>query len=461
MERADLVVLGAGPAGVGAAYRAATSSRSVTVIERAGHVGGASASFTIAGQRVDAGSHRLHSSIEPEILDHIQRALGGGLQKRPRNGRIRLGGRWIGFPLRSADLLAHLPRGFAARAAFDAATSWRRHPTADTFAEVIEATLGPAMAEGFYFPYARKLWGLEPEEISGEQARRRVSASSPLRIIKRLLSGARGEAPFFFYPRAGFGAIVEGLAAKAADAGADFRFERAAESVELHPDRVAITMTGGESAEGERVWSTIPLTLLARIVVPAPPPDVLEAASSLSFRSMLLVYLVLDVDRYTSYDAHYLPESFTPVTRISEPKNYRDGDDPAGSTVLCAEIPCGRGDELWAASDESLGRVVTDALRDAGLPPATPSSVVVKRLGHAYPVYRTGYERAYGRLDAWASSHDRLLTFGRQGLFVHDNSHHAYAMAWAAADALRDGGGFDQAAWRAARKRFAEHVVED
>ena len=461
MSRADLVVLGAGPAGVGAAYRAATSSRSVTVIERAGQVGGASASFTIAGQRVDAGSHRLHPSIDPEILDHIQRALGEGLQKRPRNGRIRLAGRWIGFPLRSADLLAHLPRKFAARAAFDAATSWRRHAEADTFAEVIEATLGPAMAEGFYFPYARKLWGLEPEEISGEQARRRVSASSPLGIVKRLLTGARGEAPYFFYPRNGFGAIVEALAAKAEAAGADFRLGRAAESVELHSNRVTVTTGDGESVEGERVWSTIPLTVLGRIVEPAAPPEVLEAASSLSFRSMLLVYLVLDVDRYTNYDAHYLPESFTPVTRISEPKNYRDGNDPAGRTVLCAEIPCGRGDELWEASDESLARVVTNALRVADLPPTTPSTIVVRRLAHAYPVYRTGYERAYGTLDTWASGHDRLLTFGRQGLFVHDNSHHAYAMAWAAADALRDGGGFDHESWNVARERFAEHVVED
>ena len=461
MPGADLIVLGAGPAGVGAAYRAATSSRSVTVIERSDRVGGASASFTVAGQRVDVGSHRLHTSIEPEILDHIQRLLGGSLQKRPRNGRIRLAGRWIGFPLKTADLLAHLPRKFAARASFDAATSWRRRAATDTFAEVIRANLGPTMAEGFYFPYARKLWGLEPDEISGEQARRRVASSSPLAIVKRLLSGSRGEKSSFLYPRDGFGAIVEALAAKAGEAGADFRFERAAESVELHHDRVRVTLTGGESVEGERVWSTIPLTLLAGIVAPAAPPDVLEAASSLSFRSMLLVYIVLDVDRYTNFDAHYLPESFTPVTRISEPKNYRDGNDPAGRTVLCAEIPCGHGDELWDASDEALAQVVTEGLRDAELPPASPSSVVVRRLRHAYPVYRTGYERAYDKLDAWASSHDRLLTFGRQGLFVHDNSHHAYAMAWAAADALEDDGGFDQASWRAARRRFAEHVVED
>jgi hypothetical protein len=64
-------------------------------------------------------------------------------------------------------------------------------------------------------------------------------------------------------------------------------------------------------------------------------------------------------------------------------------------------------------------------------------------------------------LDDWAAAQPRLLTFGRLGLFVHDNTHHALAMAWAAADALRPDGSFDHAAWAVARGRFARHVVED
>jgi protoporphyrinogen oxidase len=176
---------------------------------------------------------------------------------------------------------------------------------------------------------------------------------------------------------------------------------------------------------------------------------------------MLLVYLVLDVDRYTEYDAHYLPEAWTPVTRVSEPKNYRDGDDPAGRTVLCAEIPCGRDDALWRSSDEELGTLAADALAGAGLPRPRPAEVVVRRLPFVYPIYAVGYESAIAALDAWASAQPRLLTFGRLGLFVHDNTHHALAMAWAAADALRPDGTFDDDAWRAARERFARHVVED
>jgi len=457
----DLLVLGAGPAGVGAAYRAATGSRAVTVIERSDRVGGASASFEVAGQRVDVGSHRLHPSTDPEILEHINRALEGRLQRRPRNGRIRLAGRWIAFPLKPANLITHLPPTFGARAAFDAATRFRRSAQQDTFAELLRAGLGPTMCERFYFPYARKLWGIEPEEISGEQARRRVAASSPAKMLTRLLPGRRSEAAYFYYPKDGFGAIVESLARAAATAGADFRFGVSATSVVLRDDAVAVTLDSGETVEGGRLWSTIPVTVLARLVTPAAPDDVIEAASSLEFRSMILVYLVLDVDRYTPFDAHYLPEPYTPVTRMSEPKNYREGHDPAGQTVLCAEIPCSLGDDLWRASDNELGRIATEALERSGLPSARPRSIATKRLPHAYPVYRVGYERSYDIVDRWALAQPRLLTFGRQGLFVHDNSHHAYAMAWAAADALRPHGGFDESAWRDARVRFSRHVVED
>jgi protoporphyrinogen oxidase len=457
----DLLVLGAGPAGVGAAYRAATASRSVTVIERSDRVGGASASFEVSGQRVDLGSHRLHPSTDPGILLHIDRALEGTLQRRPRNGRIRLAGRWIAFPLKTADLLTHLPPGFGARAAFDAATRFRRSAQRDTFAELLRAGLGPTMCERFYFPYARKLWGLEPDDISGEQARRRVAASSPTKMLKRLLPGRGSEGAHFYYPRDGFGAIVESLARVATKAGADFRFGVAATEVELRDDTVGVALESGETVEGRRLWSTIPVTVLARLVTPSAPNEVLAAAASLEFRSMVLVYLVLDADRYTEFDAHYLPEPYTPVTRISEPKNYREGHDPAGQTILCAEIPCSLGDEVWRASEEELGRIVTGALEESGLPHTRARSVATKRLPHAYPVYRVGYERSYDVVDRWASSQSRVLSFGRQGLFVHDNSHHAYAMAWAAADALRPDGGFDESAWEVARARFSHHVVED
>jgi protoporphyrinogen oxidase len=461
---ADLLVLGAGPAGVGAAFRAARAGHRVMVVERGQGPGGAAGSFELDGIRVDHGSHRLHPTIEPRILADLRGLLGEELQRRPRNGRIFLEGRWIRFPLRPADLARRLPPSFAAGAARDAATAWARRPRADTFAEVLRAGLGPTMCERFYFPYARKLWGLDPSELAGEQARRRVTAGSPARLLARVARGAGAGAggAFFWYPRRGFGTISERLAEAAEAAGAELRFDAAAERVRLG-DRgtVTVTLAGGETVAARRVWSTIPLPVLARIAEPAPPAALLEAAGRLDFRAMLLVYLVLDGGRYSPYDAHYLPDPGTPVTRVSEPTNYRDGDDPGGRTVLCAELPCERGGELWRAADGELAGLVRATLRDRGLPEPTVRAVAVRRLPAVYPVYRVGYAAAFDALDAWAASQPALLSFGRLGLFVHDNTHHALAMAWAAADALAPDGGFDHHAWAAARARFATHVVED
>jgi protoporphyrinogen oxidase len=458
---ADLVVLGAGPAGCAAAWWAARAGHQVVLLERETRVGGLAASFEVDGVRVDHGSHRLHPAVQPRVLAELRGLLGADLQVRPRNGRIRLAGRWIRFPLRPGDLARRLPPSFAAAAARDALTGWARRPRADTFADVLRAGLGPAMCERFYFPYARKLWGLEPEQLDAEQARRRVGAASPARLLGRVARGARREPAAFLYPRGGFGVIAERLAAAAAEAGAELRLGRPVERVELAPEGARVVVAGGEVVHARRAWSTIPLPALARLATPAPGEAALAAARSLEFRALLLVYLALDGRPYTPFDAHYLPEETTPVTRISEPANYRDGDDPPDRTVLCAEIPCDRGGELWGASDLALGELVTGTLTRMGLPPPRVRTVQVRRLPSAYPVYRAGFAGRLELLERWAAGWPSLLTFGRQGLFAHDNTHHTLAMAHAAVDALAPGGGFDERAWTAARESFRAHVVED
>lgn len=456
--RADLLVLGAGPAGLGAAYRAARAGRRVVVLERANRVGGLASSFDIAGVRVDHGSHRLHPSTHPDILAELRSLLGDDLQLRHRNGRIRLEGRWIAFPLRTGDLLRRLPSSFALGVARDTVLGWARRPRGDTFAAELQAGLGPTICERFYFPYARKLWGLEPEEISGEQARRRVRSSSVAKILRRVVG--RTEGRHFYYPRRGFGQLWERLAEGATDAGAEIRLGSTVEELELGSDGWSAGTADGDLVSSERVWSTVPLTALVRMVRPGPPAAVNEAADALRFRSMVLVYLVVPRAAYTPYDAHYLPGPETPISRLTEPKNYRDGDDPTDRTVLCAEIPCEAGDATWHATQDELAELVAEGLRRSELPAPGAVDVEVRRLPRVYPVYRAGFEPAFDAVDRWVTGLPGLLSFGRLGLFAHDNSHHALAMAWAAADAMGPGG-FDAGAWDHARRAFAEHVVED
>jgi len=418
-----------------------------------------SASFTLGGVRVDHGSHRLHPSTPPAIIAALRDLLGPELQTRPRHGRIRLFGRWVDFPLRPLALARSLPPGFLVRAGGSAAMAALRPARSGTFAEHVSSGLGRVMGEEFYFPYARKIWGIEPDRIAGEQARRRVSAATPTQLLARITSPADDAGRTFWYPAGGFGRISEVLSEAAKRAGAAIRLGHAVETLRQRPDGTWVLQTAsGPDIHARHVWSSVPVTLLSRLVG-FPPP-------SLRYRAMLLVYLVLQRPvgdgRYTPYDAHYLPSADTPVTRISEPANYRDSAaDPLDRTVLCAEIPCDRTDAMWSAPQEHLQDMVLAALRRSGLPVPAISEVAVRRVPFAYPVYEIGYERALQplleRIDGLAG----LLTFGRQGLFAHDNTHHALAMAWAAADCLSPDGNFDSDRWRRARDRFAEHVVSD
>src|SRR5512139_3653218 len=104
MSKPHVVILGGGPAGVGAAFQLTRKSLAqVTLLEECENVGGAAASFELSGLRVDYGSHRLHASCDPEILKDIRTLLGNDLLNRPRHGRIKLQGRWIHFPLKPLD----------------------------------------------------------------------------------------------------------------------------------------------------------------------------------------------------------------------------------------------------------------------------------------------------------------------------------------------------------------------
>ncbi len=470
-EPASVLVLGAGPAGLGAAYRLALRDKfQVTVIERGSRVGGNAGSFEVGGMRVDFGSHRLHPSCSPEILSDIRNMPGTELIHRPRHGRIRLQGRWVHFPLKPADLALNLPLSFTAGVALDSAAKLvrRRRPSA-TFADVLEHGLGRTICRDFYFPYARKIWGVEPSAIDAEQARRRVSAGSLSRMLRKVLNSVPGLKPkgagMFYYPRNGFGSISESYAAAAEQAGATLRLGTSVTGVLFEDGRVSSVQvrTGNEieSIPARLVFSTVPLSLLVRSIHPALPEPVLEAACSLRFRSMILIYLVLATEQFTEYDAHYFPGSDVPITRLSEPKNYGLAALP-GKTVLCAELPCSTDDPVWTAGVAELGELVKKALTAAGLPVrAKVEHVQAIRLPQAYPVYTCGYRAHFDRIDNCLESMEGLVTFGRQGLFAHDNTHHALAMAYAIDDCVAENGSFQRDKWATYRRRFETHVVED
>jgi protoporphyrinogen oxidase len=471
----SFVILGAGPAGLGAARQLAKGRQhQVVVIEKNYQVGGNAGSFEMEGVFVDYGSHRLHPACDPNVLSDIRSLLGDDLLDRPRHGRILLQGRWIHFPLKPFDLLIKLPPKFSYGVVKDTLLKViRRKPEFikyEKFSTIIERGLGKTIAEDFYFPYARKIWGLRPDQMSAIQARRRVSAGSIKKMFQKIINAIPGiKTPGsgrFFYPRKGYGQISEAYYQTALQDGAEIILGATVKSIRYHEAEKVIVAyeKNGETMEilADHVWSTIPVTALINCLVPAPADEILNAASMIDFRSMILIYLIVAKSQFSEYDAHYFPGANIPITRLSEPKNYSGSQAPQGRTVLCAELPCSPEDEWWKMADEKLGDVVCDALSKAGIPiDVQLLGVQIKRLRYAYPIYRSGYEEYFNRIDAWIDEAEGILTFGRQGLFAHDNTHHALFMAYGAVDCIDSEGNFDRDKWHEYRKIFETHVVED
>ena len=456
----EIAIVGAGPAGLMAAWQAAEAGHEVSVYEKADTVGGMSGSFTIAGQRVDFGSHRLHPSTPPHLLQALTSLLGDDIQTRQRNGRIRLYDKWVAFPLRTTDLIRHLPLKFSAGSAMDIVRRPFLNSSGDTFEDEVRQRLGKTVSDEFYSPYAEKLWGVHPREIDGELARRRVSASSPLAILKRLIRSSTPTGRTFLYPKNGYGQIVEALADAVVNAGGKIELECPIEHIVLENDSCTLKSPKGDKT-AQLVWTTAPLSALPKMIEPSPSQEITQAASALRMRGMLLVYLVLGQSSFTQYDAHYFPDQKTRIARLSEPKNYRDGPDPKNQTVLCAELPCWTSDAIWSATPDELGEIVRVDLINLGLPRINLLTTEVRRLPFVYPVFETATRSEREALLNWGNTLTNVLSFGRQGLIVPDNIHHTLAMGWDAAHSLDSNGIVNNSQWNEALRRFEEHVVED
>lgn len=454
----DVLVVGGGPAGLAAALVSARRGLRVRLVEASPHLGGMAGSFEVAGQRVDFGSHRLHPAAGPRVRSLLDELLGNDLQIRERNGRLRLRNRWVAFPFRPPDLIASLPLSFVVSAAVDTVGRPLRRQSSDSYAEIVRVGLGRTALTDFHGPMATKLWGVPPEQLSGELARKRLPVRSASVLARKIARSARPQGRTFLYPRRGFGQIVDRFAEAAVDSGAVVETGRRITEVDPGEDSTLVWLDSGGPVRARRVlWTAPPSALATAIGNSLHVPGSLEVAQ----RGLVLAYLVVPSTTYTSFDAHYVPDPAVAFSRLSEPRNYRDGPDPAGQTVLCAEVPCTAGDATWSADADAIAASVLDGLGRCGLPRPEVIHTQLRHLPSVYPLVSIHDAEQRRTVLEWSETVPGVTVLGRQGRVVADNLHHVLDMALSAVDCLDRNASWDSQAWRAASERFETFVVED
>src|SRR3989338_6937642 len=113
-----VVVLGAGPAGLGAGYWLAKAGRKVIVLEKAPHVGGMGASIRVKDYIADYGPHTFHLK-KSAVTALFEQLAGPEVTKVHRNAKIWIDGKMLPFPLRASDALTKLGPALSCRITLD------------------------------------------------------------------------------------------------------------------------------------------------------------------------------------------------------------------------------------------------------------------------------------------------------------------------------------------------------
>ena len=445
-----VVVLGAGPAGLTAAYELGRRSIDVVVLEADQQVGGLARTEERDGYRFDLGGHRFFTKSR-EVDDLWHEVMAEEFLLRPRMSRIYWNGRFMHYPLQAKDVIRKLGPVELVRAlgsyAWAAATPRGRE---DSFEDWVCNRFGRRLFELFFKSYTEKVWGVTTSELRAEWAAQRIKDLSFFSAAKNAVVGNRGNEvksliTEFHYPRFGPGQMWEEMRAKIEASGGAVRVGTPARRLEVQHGRVVAVHTDGERIACSDVISSLPLRAVPAMTDPAAAEPVLAAARGLRYRDFLTVALVLDGEDLFPDNWIYIHEPSVQVGRIQNYRSWSPWMVP-DETKACVglEYFCFQGDDLWNAPDDELVELAITELETLGL--AKRSALhrgYVTRVPLAYPMYDEHYAERVQTIRDWLVGLTNLQQVGRNGLHRYNNSDHSMLTAIRAVENLAHGARHD------------------
>jgi protoporphyrinogen oxidase len=433
-----VVIIGAGPAGLTAAYELMKQEVYPHVLEAASQVGGISRTEIYKGYRFDIGGHRFFTKVD--VVNQLwQEVLGDEFIQVPRLSRIYYQNKFYDYPLSLYTTLLNLgmiESGLILMSYLKAKVKGKLQPDweAETFEEWVTDCFGGRLYRTFFKTYTEKVWGIPCNKIEAEWAAQRIQGLSLKKAVINSVFGSNNTKTLikeFDYPIYGPGMMWERFQQKVDEGGGQVSLNTPVVSVKrdgFHITEVIANQNGEEvSLTADKFISSMPVTALVNRLDPLPPKEVLHAAKSLSYRDFLIVALIIDKAELFPDNWIYIHSPEVKVGRIQNFKNWSPAMVPdLSKTCLGLEYFCTKGDEIWELSDAELIKLATKEIEKLGLAKASEvQDGTILRQPKAYPVYDRDYRQHLQVIQDYLLQFDNLQTIGRNGMHRYNNQDHS------------------------------------
>lgn len=440
-EIGDIAVIGAGPAGLAAAYKLQIAGVPVTLFEASSQVGGMAKSFELWGQIVDLGPHRFFSS-DPRVNKFWLESVDNEYVMVSRLTRIYYKSKFYSYPIQASNALRNLGVVEACKCVLSL-IKVKLMPKKDDskFESWVSNRFGDRLFRIFFKSYTEKLWGIKTDELDAEFAVQRIKKLSLLEAIIGALSTKRRKkhrtlVDEFAYPILGAGHVYNKLASKFIAAGGKLHLNAPVITIKIDANSVYLETQSGLSGDFKYVVSTMPLNILISKI--DAPVDIKKKSSLLKFRNTILVYLKVKGTNPFPDQWIYVHAQNLLTGRITNFKNWTKSINMGQEdNIICLEYWCYDDDDIWAQKDDEIINLATSELYATNL---VSTGLIyegyVKRVAKCYPVYNSGYRDLLEPIQNYLRQIDRLIPIGRYGSFKYNNQDHSILMGLLAAENL-------------------------
>ena len=451
MEHSEVFVIGAGPAGLTAAYLLTKAGVATTVIEADPvYVGGISRTVNYKDFLFDIGGHRFFSKSK-EVVDLWHEILPDDFIERPRLSRIYYDGKHYSYPLKAFEALSNLGvvestmcvLSYAYKKAFPNANP-------ENFREWVSNQFGDRLFSIFFKTYTEKVWGMSCDDISADWAAQRIKGLdlgvAVMNALKRAIrpkpATPRAGRPVvktliesFQYPRKGPGMMWDAAARKIRQRGGKVLMGRELQGLAFDSAR-KLWRIDVSTADGDReaymarhIVSSAPVRELMDKITPRPISYL--HARALRYRDFITVALMVKKPDLFPDNWIYIHDPAVKVGRVQNFRSWSPEMVPDGMSCLGLEYFCFEGDGLWNAGDDELIALAKAEIARIGLIDA--ADVIdgcVVRQAKAYPVYDDDYRHNMAMIRLDLETHfPTLYLVGRNGMHKYNNQDHAMMTA--------------------------------